>query len=140
VGETIPNRLIRHDNLAPVLDLVRNRLELARHDLNRLARLALLEALAAAQNHADAAVERRLGLGRHKRVVFLQDHAALRVPDERPGNAAVLELLGRDLAREGAAGLVEDVLGRDFEAFAELLARGNQVDGGGCDDDLCDKC
>jgi hypothetical protein len=59
------------------------------------------------------------------------------VSDERPRDAAILELLGGDLTGEGAAGLVVDVLGRDFEAFAELLAGGNQVEGGGCDDDLC---
>jgi hypothetical protein len=58
------------------------------------------------------------------------------VADERPGDAAVLELLSGNLACEGTTGLVEDVLGGDFEAFAELLARGDQVEGGGCDDDL----
>jgi hypothetical protein len=45
------------------------------------------------------------------------------VAQNGPGDAAVLELVGGDLACEGAAGLVEDVLRSDFEAFAEMLAR-----------------
>jgi hypothetical protein len=136
----IPDRFIRNDDLAPVLDLVCNSLELAGHNLDRLARFTLLEALTAAQNHADAAVKRCLGLGRNELVVFLQDDAALRVANERPCDAAVLELLGGDLAREGAAGLVEDVLCGDFEALAEVLTGEEEVEGWRRDDDLCGWC
>jgi hypothetical protein len=59
------------------------------------------------------------------------------VSQDRPCDAAVLELVDRDLACEGAVGLVEDVLRRDFEAFAEVLAGEEEVEGWGCNDDLC---
>jgi hypothetical protein len=133
----IPDGLIRHNNLTPILDFIRNRTELLRHHLHSIALLALLQALAAAQNDAEAAVQRRLGLARHKRVVLLQDNTALRVPENRPRDAAVLELVRADLAREGARRLVEDVLRRDFEALAKVLAREEEVEGGWGDDDLC---
>jgi hypothetical protein len=133
----IPDGLIRHNNLTPVLDLIRNRTELLRHHLHGIALLALLQALAAAQNDAETAVQRRLGLARNERVVLLQDNAALRVPEDRPRDAAVLELVRADLAREGARRLVEDVLCGDFEALAEVLAREEEVEGGWGDDDFC---
>ena len=43
--------------------------------------------------------------------------------EQCPGYARVLELVDADLASEGAIGLVEDVLGGDFEAGVEVLAR-----------------
>jgi hypothetical protein len=135
-----PDRLISHNNLGPILNHIRHSLELRGNNLNRLVRLALLKALAAAQNHADAGIQRRLGLGRNELVVLLEDDATLRVAQDRPCDAGVLELVRGGLAREGAAGLVEDVLRGDFEAFAEVLARQGQVDGWGCDDDLCVVC
>jgi hypothetical protein len=135
-----PNGLIRHNDFGPVLDDIRHSLELRSDNLNRLVRLALLEALAAAQNHADAGVQRGLGLGRNELVVLFEDDAALRVAQDRPCDASVLELVRGDFAGEGAAGLVVDVLRGDFEAIAEVLARQGQVDGWGCDDDLCVGC
>lgn len=55
---------------------------------------------------------------------------------DRPGDVAVLELVDGDLAREGAVGLVEDVLGSDFDAGAQMLAGDEQVEGGRGDDDF----
>lgn len=136
-GKDLPNRLVSNNNLAPVLDLIRNRLQLRRDNLNRLVRLPLLEALATAQNHADAAVDRGLGLGRNEVVVLLEDHAALRVAEDGPCDAAILELLRRDLAGEGAAGLVVDVLCGDLETLAEVFAGEEEVEGWRGDDDLC---
>ena len=60
--------------------------------------------------------------------------------ENRPCDAAVLELVGRDLAGEGAAGLVEDVLRGDFEAGAQMLAGKEEVEGWRGDDDLCGLC
>lgn len=139
-GTVVPDRLISNDNLAPVLHLVRDGLELRGDNLNRLVRLPLLQALAAAQNHAEAAVQGCLGLGRNECVVLLQDHAALRVAEDGPCDAAILELLRRDLAGEGAAGLVEDVLGSDLEALAQVLAGEEEVERWRSDDDLCGWC
>ena len=132
----VPNRLIRHHNLTPILNLIRHSLKLLGHHLNRTPILALLQALTTAQNDAQPTVQRRLRLGSHERVVFLQDDPALRVAQDRPRDAAVLELVRGDLAREGARWLVEDVLRGDFEAGAEVLAREEKVEGGWGDDDL----
>ncbi len=38
--------------------------------------------------------------------------------DESPSDFALLELLDRDLAREGAIGLVKYILRRDLEALS----------------------
>jgi len=59
------------------------------------------------------------------------------VADEGPGNAALLELLSRDLAGEGTVGLVEDVLSGNLEALAEVLACEKEVERGRSDDNLC---
>jgi hypothetical protein len=59
------------------------------------------------------------------------------VAQDRPRDAAVLELIRADLACEGAGWLVEDVLRGDFEARAQVLAREEEVEGGWGDDDLC---
>jgi hypothetical protein len=100
--------------------------------------LALLERLAAAQNDAQPAVKRGLGLGGDEGVVFGEEDTALAVAQDRPGDAAVLELVDADLACEGAVGLVEDVLGGDFDAFAEVLAGEEEIERGWGDDDICD--
>ena len=55
---------------------------------------------------------------------------------DRPCDVTVLELGDGDLAREGAVGLVEDVLGRNFDARAQVLAGDEQVEGRWGDDDF----
>lgn len=57
--------------------------------------------------------------------------------EDDPCDAAVLELLGRDLTGESAVGLVVDVLGSDLDTLAEVLAREEEVESGGSNDDLC---
>jgi hypothetical protein len=59
------------------------------------------------------------------------------VAQDRPCDARVLELVGGDLAGEGAAGLVEDVLRSDFQTRAKVLAGEEEVQGWWGDDDLC---
>jgi hypothetical protein len=46
-------------------------------------------------------------------------------------------LVDGDFAREGAVGLVEDVLGGDFDALAKVFAGEEEVEGRWGDDDLC---
>jgi hypothetical protein len=58
------------------------------------------------------------------------------VAQDRPGDVAVLELVDRDLASEGAVGLVEDVLRSDFDAGAEVLPDQEEVERGRSDDNL----
>lgn len=41
-----------------------------------------------------------------------------------------------DLAGEGSIGLVEDILGGDFDAFAEVFAGEEEVESGRGDDDF----
>jgi hypothetical protein len=131
-----PDGLVGNDNLAPVLDLVRNSLELLGHNVDGLARLTLLQALTAAQNHTETVVGGCLCLASDEVVVLLEDLATLRVTEDGPGDTAVLELFRRDLTGKGTVGLVEDVLRRDFEALAEMLACEEEVEGWGRDDDL----
>lgn len=121
-GPCSPDRLVGDDDLRPVLDLVCDSLELGCNDLDGLACLALLQALTAAQNNAETAINGSLGLACNESIVFLEDDSPLGVADEGPCDAALLQLLSGDLAGESAIGLVEDVLGSDFDALAEVLA------------------
>ena len=56
--------------------------------------------------------------------------------EDRPGDAAVLELLDADFTGECAIRLVEDVLGGDFDAFAEVFAGEQEVERWWRDDDF----
>lgn len=136
-GANGPDGLVGDDDLAPVLDLVRDSLELLGDNVDGGAGLPLLEALTAAQDDANAAVERSLGLAGDESVVLLEDGAALRVTEDGPCDAAVLELLGRDLTSEGTVGLVVDVLSGDLKALAEVLTGQEEVERGGSNDNLC---
>lgn len=133
----LPDGLVGNDDLAPVLDLVGNSLQLLGDDVDCATGLPLLKALTAAQNDADATVERSLGLAGNEGVVLLQDGAALRVTEDGPCDTAVLELLGRDLTGESTVGLVVDVLGGDLKTLAEVLAGEEEVESRGSNDDLC---
>jgi hypothetical protein len=133
----LPDRLVGDDNLRPVLDLVRNGLKLGGNHLDSLVCLALLQALAAAQNDTKAAIDSRLGLACNKGIVFLEDDSPLRVADESPGDAALLQLLSGDFASESSVGLVEDVLSGNFDILAEVLACEKEVERWRGDDNLC---
>jgi hypothetical protein len=58
------------------------------------------------------------------------------VAQDGPRDVAVFELGDGDFAREGAVGSVEDVLGRDFDARAQVLAGQEEVERGRGDDDF----
>jgi hypothetical protein len=135
-GVNIPDGLIGHDDLAPVLDLIRHSLQLARNNTHRLITLPLLQAFSTAKNNAQSTVKSSLGLAGDEIVRLLQNNAALRVPEDRPCDTTLFELVNGDLAGEGTVRLVEDVLRGYFKAGAEVLAREEEVEGGGCDDDL----
>jgi hypothetical protein len=136
-----PNRFIRDNNLIPMsllaLQLLRHSTQLARHNLDRLASLPLLQTLTTAQNYTNAALERGLTFRSYEGIVFLENDPALGVPEERPGYAGVFELVDADFAGEGAVRLVEDVLGGYFEAGAEVLACKEEVEGWRGNDDFC---
>lgn len=70
-------------------------------------------------------------------IILLQDNPPLRMADNRPRDRAILQLIDADLAREGAVRLVEDVLRRDFDALAEVLAAEEEVEAWWGDDDFC---
>ena len=72
-------------------------------------------------------------------IVLLQNDPPLRVAENRPLDAALLQLVDRDLTREGTVGPVEDVLGRNLNTLAEELASKEQVNGWRGDDHLCRK-
>lgn len=133
----LPDGLVGNDDLAPVLDLVGNSLKLLGDNVHGGAGLPLLEALTAAQDDAEATVDRSLGLAGNESVVLLEDGAALRVAEDGPCDAAVLELLSGDLTGESTVGLVVDVLGGDLKTLAEVLAGEEEVESGRSNDDLC---
>lgn len=55
---------------------------------------------------------------------------------ESPGDVGIFKLVDRDFTGEGAVGLVEDVLGGDFEAGLEVFAGEEEVEGWWGDDDF----
>jgi hypothetical protein len=112
-------------------------LELLAHNLNGLSGLTLLEALTAAPDDADTVVSGELGLGGNHLVGLLEDGAALRVAQDGPVDVAVLELGDGDFASEGAAGLVEDVLGGHLNAGADAVTDELEVQGRRRNNDLC---
>ena len=57
--------------------------------------------------------------------------------DEGPCDAALLELLGRDLTGKSTVRLVENVLGGNLNTLAEVLTGKKKVERGRSDDDLC---
>ena len=135
-GANGPDGLISDDDLAPVRDLGLERLKLLGDDVDGLAGLALLQALAAAPDDANVVLGSELGLGGDNIIRLVQDGAALRVTEDGPCDAKVLELGDRGLASEGTVRLVEDVLGSYLEARSEVLASVGQVGGRGRNDDL----
>ena len=139
-GSPVPDGFIGNDNLGPVLDLVGDGLELSGDDLNGLASLALLQALSAAEDDAKSTVNSGLGLAGNERVVLLENNPALRVAQDGPVDATLLELLHRDLTSKGAVWLVVDVLGSDLDALGQLVADQLEVDGRGGDNDLWRGC
>jgi hypothetical protein len=58
------------------------------------------------------------------------------VAEDGPRYAGVFELVDGDLAREGAVGLVEDILGCYLKAFAEVFASEKEVERWRSDDNL----
>lgn len=136
-GADGPDGLVGNDDLAPVLDLLGDGTELVGNDVDGLVGLSLLKGLANAENNAESVVERSLSLGGDEVVGLLEDDTALRVTGQGPGDVGLLELAGRDLTGEGTVGLVEDVLGSDLEAGAEVLAGEEKVESRRGNDDLC---
>lgn len=136
-GADGPDGLVGNDDLGPVGDGGLEGSKLLADDLNGGAGLALLEALTAAPDGADAVLGGVLGLGRNDLVGLAEDGAALRVAEDGPVDVAILELGDADLAGEGTVGLVEDVLGGNLDVLAELVADELEVDCRRGDDDLC---
>jgi hypothetical protein len=138
-GTNGPDGLVRDNNVLPrglAVQLLLEGSKLLGDDLDCLAGLALLKGLATAPDDANAAIGGVLGLGGDDGVRVAEVGAALGVAQDGPGDVAVLELGDRDLAGEGAVGLVEDVLGSDFDARAEVLADQEEVERWRGDDNL----
>lgn len=136
-GTNGPDGLVSNDNLAPVADLLLESGKLVGNDLEGLARLALLKRLTAAPDDADTVLNGVLGLGGNNLVRLLEDGAALRVTQDGPVDAGVLELLNGDLASEGTVGLVVDVLGSNLDGLLlQVLTDGQEVKGGRSNDGL----
>lgn len=132
-----PNRLISNHNLTPILNLILNRLQLIRHNFNRLPTLSLFQTLTTTENNTDTSIERSLCLVGDEDVVFLENDATFGVAEKGPGYVRVFELVDGDFTSEGAVGFVEDVLGGDFEAGFEVFAGEEEVEGWWGDDNFC---
>lgn len=135
-GTDGPDGLVGNDNVAPIRDLGLERLDLLGDKVNGGASLADLEALAAAPDDLEAVVKGVLGLGGDNVVRLAEDGSALRVSEDGPVDVAVLELGNGNLAGEGTAGLIVDVLGSDLDFGTESLADEVEVESRGGDDDL----
>ncbi len=135
-----PNGLVGDDDLAPVAaDMGAEDAELPGNHVDSLACLALFERLAAAPDDANARVDGKFGLGGDQLVRLAEDGAALRVAQDGPVDVAVLELGNRDLAREGAIRLIEDVLRSDVDTSLQVFAYQEEVERRRCDNDLCNR-
>lgn len=126
-GADGPDGLIGNDDLAPVGDLGLEGGDLVGDDVEGLAGLALLQALAATPYDADAVLRGVLGLGGHNLVALAKDGSSLRVAQDSPVDAAVLQVLDRDFTGEGAIGLVEDVLGGNANLLLRMFADEEEV-------------
>lgn len=58
------------------------------------------------------------------------------MPEDDPRDTAVLELRNTNFTGKGPVRLIENVLGRDFDALAQVLAREEEVERGWGDDDF----
>jgi hypothetical protein len=56
---------------------------------------------------------------------------------ECPRYAGLLQLIHTDLSGEGAVGLVEDILSRDFDTLAEVFAGEKEIERWWSDDNFC---
>ena len=57
--------------------------------------------------------------------------------DKRPRNLAIFQLIDTDLARKCTVRLVKDVLRRDFDTLAEVLAAEEEVERRWSNHNLC---
>lgn len=135
-GANGPDRLVRNDNLAPVLDVALQALELLGDNLDSLSGLALLKGLTTAPDDGDAVLGGVLGLLGDDLVGLAQDCAALGVAENGPGDGQIGELGDGDLAGEGTVGLVVDVLGRGSDVVLDGVTNEREVDSRGSDDNL----
>lgn len=117
-----PDGLIGDNDLGPVRNLSLEGGELAADHIDRLAGLTLLQRLTAAPDNANSVLSGVFGLEGDDLVALTQDGAALGVAQNGPVDAAVLQLRDRNFAGESAIRLVEDVLGGNLNALAEVLA------------------
>lgn len=118
-------------------NLLGNGLELALADLVGDALLTLLEGLADTGDDLEADGESGLDLVGDNLVRVAKEGAALRVAEDDPGDASVLDLLGGDLAGVGARVDSVRVLGSDLDGRLNVAGDVEEVDGGRSDDDLC---
>ena len=132
-----PDGLVGDDNFGPIINLGLDRSKLLLDYRNSLAGFTLLERLAAAPDDIDAALGGELGLGSNYIVRLAQDGPPLRVTEDGPADAAVLELRDADLAREGTVGLVKDVLSSNFDVVLEMLAHEEEIQGWRGNYNLC---
>ena len=81
-------------------------------------------------------LEGELDLVANDGVAFAEDMSALGVAEDGPVDASVVKHLGGSLACVGAVLVLGDVLGSYLDAGGQSLLGGEEVEGGGGDDDF----
>jgi hypothetical protein len=99
----------------------------------------LFQGLSAAEDNTNSTIESSLGLGGNKLVVFLEDNTTLGVAKKGPGDVTILELIDWDLSGEGTIGLVENILGCNFEAGLKMFTSEEKIECRRSNYDLCQK-
>jgi len=69
-------------------------------------------------------------------IILLEDNSPLRVSHKCPCNARFLQLIHANLSCKSAIWFIEDVLGGNFDAFTEMFAGEEKVEGRWRNDDL----
>ena len=138
-GANGPNRLVRDDDLFPVVlfDSFVDSVELLRNDLDGRALLSLFQALSATEDDADTARHRSKGLLGDEFVLLSQDGSPFGVAKQCPCDARVFELLNRDLACEGSIRPIKDILSGHLDGGIKMFSREKQVERWRRDDDFC---
>lgn len=127
-----------------LVDDVDERLDHLLADLVGLLGLPLLERLSDAEEHLDPLVEGGLGSGGDGLGGVLEERSSLRVSGQGVLDPGVDEHVGRDLSGKGSLGLGEAVLRRDVDVGlglerGEVGSGGDEEEGRGSNDDLCEK-
>lgn len=108
-------------------------------DLDSLSPLPLLEGLSSAQDNAQSALQRKLGLLRNNFIGLAVERSALGVSKNNPRDPSIDEVVRGGLTSVGSRDVESAILSRELHVRCgiEKLLEGDEVDGRRSDYDLC---